>query len=351
MSQQQTRLNGANRSVAAFVTGAYYSLYLKRLNYYSTMNRIDRVTAILIQLQSRKVVKAQDIAERFKISLRTVYRDVKTLEEAGIPIIGEAGVGYSIMEGYRLPPVMFTREEATAFLTAEKLIEKFTDTSTEEGYKSAMYKVRAVLRSSEKDLLENIDEHIEVVRSRRQQNVKQTVNPLQSILKSISSKNVLFIRYASLGAPSATDRYIEPVGVFYMSGYWYLIAFCKLRGDYRNFRTDRMLNITITDEKFEKEHPSLKSYLEKVASEEAELQKVVMQVDKDVTKYLGEQKYYNGYASETDLGNRVEMTFLSSSLVGFARWYMMFGDRADIITPDGLKEEVKKIVEKINAKM
>src|SRR5258708_1169641 len=90
------------------------------------MNRIDRRTASLIQLQSRKIVKAQDIADRFKISLRTVYRDIRTLEEAGVPILGEAGIGYSIMDSYRLPPVMFTKEEATAFLTAEKLIEKFT---------------------------------------------------------------------------------------------------------------------------------------------------------------------------------------------------------------------------------
>src|ERR1700744_5111837 len=104
------------------------------------MNRIDRISAILIQLQSRRVVKAIDIAERFAISLRTVYRDVKTLEEAGVPILGEAGVGYSIMDGYRLPPVMFTMEEATAFLTAEKLIEKLTDATTESSYKSAMHK-------------------------------------------------------------------------------------------------------------------------------------------------------------------------------------------------------------------
>ena len=114
------------------------------------MNRIDRVTAILIHLQSRRVVKAQEIAERFGISLRTVYRDIRTLEAAGIPLLGEAGVGYSIMEGYRLPPVMFTKEEATAFLTAEKLIEKLTDTSTEESYKSAMYKIKAVLNAAEK---------------------------------------------------------------------------------------------------------------------------------------------------------------------------------------------------------
>src|ERR1700760_1842796 len=129
------------------------------------MNRIDRISAILIQLQSRRVVKAADIAERFNISLRTVYRDVKTLEEAGIPLIGEAGVGYSIMDGYRLPPVMFTREEATAFLTAEKFMEKLTDVSTMTYHKSAMYKIRAILRTAEKDLLEDIDNSIEVLKS------------------------------------------------------------------------------------------------------------------------------------------------------------------------------------------
>lgn len=314
------------------------------------MNRIDRVTAILIQLQSKKVVKAQDIADRFNISLRTVYRDVKTLEEAGIPIIGEAGIGYSIMDGYRLPPVMFTREEATAFLTAEKLIEKFTDNSTEESYKSAMYKVRAVLRSTEKDLLENIDDSIEVVKSRTQQNT-QTVNPLQNILKSISGKNVLYIKYAALGAPATTDRHIEPVGVVFMSNYWYLIAFCRLRGDYRNFRTDRMLRVTITDEKFEKEHPSLKSYLEQVAKDEVELHKVVMRVTKETTRYLGEQKFYNGFVSETDMGDQLEMTFLSSSMEGFARWYMMFGDRAEILEPAILKDRIKSLAEVIAKKM
>src|SRR3569833_107909 len=124
------------------------------------MNRIDRISAILIHLQSRREVKASDIADRFGISLRTVYRDVKTLEEAGIPLIGEAGVGYSIMDGYRLPPVMFTREEATAFLTAEKFVEKLTDAATLANHKSAMYKIRSVLRMAEKDFLDNIDGHM-----------------------------------------------------------------------------------------------------------------------------------------------------------------------------------------------
>ena len=168
------------------------------------MNRLDRLTAILIQLQSKRIVKAQDIAARFSISLRTVYRDVKTLEEAGVPIIGEAGVGYSIMEGYRLPPVMFTREEATAFLTAGKLVEKLTDNSTGEGYASAMYKVRSVLRTTEKNLLEDIEDRIQVLQSPTQAHTISATNPMQTILKSIGAKNVLQIHYAAIGPVSYT---------------------------------------------------------------------------------------------------------------------------------------------------
>jgi len=314
------------------------------------MNRIDRLTAILIQLQSRKVVKAQDIADRFGISLRTVYRDVKTLEEAGVPIIGEAGIGYSIMEGYRLPPVMFTREEATAFLTAEKLIEKFTDTSTEGSYKSAMYKVRAVLRSIDKDLLENMEGHIQVLQTPPQANMKLTVNPLQTILKSIATKNVLFMQYAALGSPAATERNVEPVGIFFQGNFWYLIAFCRLRNDYRNFRIDRITKIMQCDERFEKEHPSLKSYLKRVATEQ-ELHTVVMEVEKNTLRYLEGQKYYYGFVSQEPKGDHLEMTFLTSYLEGFARWYVMFGDRAEIITPNALKARVKDLINTISNKI
>lgn len=303
------------------------------------MNRIDRVTAILIHLQSKRVVKAQDIADRFGISLRTVYRDVRTLEEAGIPLIGEAGVGYSIMEGYRLPPVMFTQEEATAFLTAEKLVGKLTDTSTKESYSSAMYKIKSVLRSGEKEHLENMDAHIEVLGNTYLPQDQQTANPLQAILKSISEKCVLSIDYFANHSQEKTKRNIEPVGVFYSGSYWHLIAFCQLRNDYRDFRTDRISKIVTTEHPFRKEHPSLKTYLKQI-SKEKELYTVVMTVNKDAIPFIGDQKYYNGFVSQRQLKGKTEMTFLTSSLEGFARWYLMFGDRADIISPDVLKKRI-----------
>ncbi len=305
------------------------------------MNRIDRVTAILIQLQSRKVVKAQDIADRFNISLRTVYRDVKTLEEAGIPVIGEAGVGYSIMDGYRLPPVMFTREEATAFLTAEKLIEKLADSSTDDSYKSAMYKIRAVLRGTEKDFLENLDDHIQVYKGRRSMHAKFQVNPIQIILKSIAGKNVISIKYFAQHSQEKTDRMVEPVGVFYLDGYWHLIAYCRLRKDYRDFRLDRMKDIRETDQVFDKAHPTLKAYM-KEWIHEMDLTQVIIRVDKKTLPFLEDQKYYSGFVSQKEVGDKMEMNFATASLNGFAHWYLTFGNYAEIIQPAKLKEKVRE---------
>jgi predicted DNA-binding transcriptional regulator YafY len=307
------------------------------------MNRIDRVTAILIQLQSKKIVKAQDIAERFNISLRTVYRDIKTLEEAGVPLIGEAGMGYSIMDGYRLPPVMFTKEEATAFLTAEKLIEKFTDTSTERSYKSAMYKVRAVLRSTEKDMLENIEEHIEVLRKVMPFNDSSVNNTLQTILKSISEKRVLHLKYGAFHSDEVTERDIEPIGIFYSNGYWHTIGFCRLRNDYRDFRTDRILQISATDMIFDKAHPSLKTYLERM-EEKQEMQTVIINVDAYAAKYLNMQKYYYGFVKEEKADDCVQMTFLTPYDDLFERWLITFADHAEVITPDSLKQKLKDLV-------
>ena len=313
------------------------------------MNRIDRLTAILIQLQSKRIVTAAEIAERFSISLRTVYRDIRALEEAGIPLSGETGIGYSIMEGYRLPPVMFTRDEATAFLTAEKLVAKLADSSLGESYKSAMYKVKSVLRNAEKDYLEALDTNIEVLGSPNLPENEGPIVPIQLIIQSIAEKNVLGIDYFANHSQEQTKREIEPVGIFYQHGRWHVLAYCHLRKDYRNFRVDRISSTTLLSKPFLKEHPSLKSYLKQVSKKEA-LSTVIIRVNKSIMKHFGEQKYYNGFVSQKTLKNQVEMTFLTSSLEGFARWYMMFGDYAEIVSPAELRTRVKQLADQINSK-
>ena len=312
------------------------------------MNRIDRLTAILIQLQSQRVVKAQEIASRFEISLRTVYRDVKALEEAGVPLIGEAGVGYSLVEGYRLPPVMFSREEAPAFLTAEKLIERLADSATSKDYKSAMYKIKAVLKSGEKDFLESIDSHIEVLKSRRQLQSRSDLNLLPVILGSIAEKKALQMNYFTHYRQENTLRCIEPIGVVYLDNYWHLIAFCRMRKAVRDFRMDRIAEMSVTSDSFQYQyqHPTLQEYLKR-ENAGRELHDVVIQVNKRVHTYLDDQKYYNGFVSEEVQGSYVQMSFFSCSLEGFARWYLMFGDEATIIKPETLKDRVRALMEKL----
>lgn len=281
------------------------------------MNRIDRITAILIQLQSKRIVKAQEIADRFSISLRTVYRDIKTLEESGVPLSGEAGVGYSIMEGYRLPPVMFTKEEAIAFLTAEKLVEKLTDTLSRQHYQSAMFKIKSVLRYAEKDLLEDMSSSIEVMDNPYLPVAENKGIHLQAILKSIRAKEVLDIGYFANHSQQYSNRDVEPVGVFYLGNYWYLIAYCRLRKDYRHFRTDRISYINHTGNYFEKVHPSLQSFLADMTKKE-DMFTIVIRVDKSALPYFGEQKYYNGFVSQKEVNGKMEMTFVTASLRALA---------------------------------
>ena len=116
------------------------------------MNRINRVTSILIQLQSKKIIPAKEIAQRFNISLRTVYRDIRTLEEAGIPIGSEAGKGYFFVEGFLLPPVMFTAAEVGALITAGKFLNCHGDESFIKDFDSAMYKIESILKHGEKTM-------------------------------------------------------------------------------------------------------------------------------------------------------------------------------------------------------
>lgn len=312
------------------------------------MNRFDRITAILIQLQSRKIVRAQDLAERFGISLRTVYRDINSLAEAGIPLIGEAGVGYSIMEGYRLPPVMFTKEEARTFITAEKLMEKFTDFSMQTQYQSAMYKIKSVLKTAEKTMVENLENHIEIRQNFRPFS-QAPDNALDLLLKSISEKMALKIIYKALASEHASERTIEPVGVYHENNYWYVIAYCHLRSSYRNFRTDRIRKIEVTEHSFNLQHAPLKDFLKRHTEDDRNLQLVEIQLEKKVAPYIYEQRYYYGFVSETIGDQYITMTFLTASMEGFARWFLMIAPNAIVVQPPSLKEKLRRLIAEVAA--
>jgi predicted DNA-binding transcriptional regulator YafY len=311
------------------------------------MNRIDRLTAILIQLQGKRVVKAAEIAERFEISLRTVYRDVKALQESGVPIGAEAGTGYYIVDGYHLPPIMFNKEEAAALLTGEKLMEKFGDRSSGRLFSSAMQKIRAVLRNSDKDYLESLESSIEVFSHGRTQEPENGFPNrfLSDIQQAVGMQKVIAMDYYTYHNNTVNRREAEPIGVFHAGSAWHLIAFCRLRKDYRDFRIDRIKSLTILDISYNKNiHLSLREYLEQHHDPEMPIE-VKVRFAKGVARFIQERKYYLGFVEEKDCGDRIEMTFRTRSLEYFGQWLLMFSHEVEILGPEQLHSVMKLLAQ------
>lgn len=311
------------------------------------MNRIDRLTAILIHLQTKRVVKAEEISDRFEISLRTVYRDVKALMEAGVPIGSEAGKGYFIVDGYHLPPVMFNQEEASALLTAGKLVEKMTDDSIRTAYESALLKIKSVLNASEKDHLENLQSSIAVLRTcdNRPQFPNQFMTDVQN---AISKRNVLMVDYLSTGKQEHTTRLVEPIGVVYYSGRWHLIAWCRLRNGYRDFRLDMIQSLKNTDKSFDPRNLyTLQEYFNSLVKSHDDMTKVVVVFENSAASYARYARYYYGFVSEESLGDKCRMTFLVGNSRPFCRWLMTFGKDSEIESPDAVKADMKELVEEL----
>ncbi|MCU4173603.1 helix-turn-helix transcriptional regulator [Carboxylicivirga sp. N1Y90] len=304
------------------------------------MNRIDRLSAILIQLQSKKIVKAQEIADRFEISLRTVYRDIRALEEAGIPIGAEAGIGYFLNSEFHLPPVMFTREEASAFLLADKLVAKLSDQKVSKAFEGALFKVKSVLKESEQEHLENLHAKVSVFSTDTwgQKNDNLFLLDIQSAL---ANQQVLEIDYTAKYNKQQSKRLVEPISLCNYDKKWHLIAYCRLRNDYRDFRLDRINSLSILNEQFdEKQHLSLEEYFEQM-SQDNNLHTIKLKVHQDIVGIISASKYWFGLVKETKGDTWHEMTFSNNNLELFAKWVISMIDKVQIVMPVELKTIIR----------
>ncbi len=221
--------------------------------------RLSRLTAILTQLQSKRIITAKLLAEKHNVSIRTIYRDIRTLEKSGIPIVTEEGKGYSIMEGYHLPPVLFTEEEANALITIEQLAIKNKDISLVKNTTSAIEKIKAILRYSQKG---NADLLADRIYFSGNNNEEKTSNNLMQIQSAITKHNVLTMDYLS-SKNKVTKRSIEPFAIYSIHGDFLLIAFCQLRNDFRHFRIDFIKNLITENITFSSYNMTIKEYFEK----------------------------------------------------------------------------------------
>jgi len=225
------------------------------------VNRIDRLFGILTLLQSRKYVPAEKIAQQFGISVRTVYRDVKALCEQGIPVSFEPAKGYFVVQGFFLPPVSFTKDEANALLLVQSIVKGFTDQSIQQHYATAMDKVKAVLDSREQERLEQLNANI---RMQVPECFVYNHNHLAALQDAISSNTILEIDYVNK-KEEVSRRKVEPIGLVFYALSWHIIGWCHSRQDYRDFRVSRILKLCNSLMPFTKrDHMSLEAYIQEL---------------------------------------------------------------------------------------
>ena len=301
------------------------------------MNRFDRIVAMLLQLQARRVVRGADLAARFGVSLRTVYRDLRTLEEAGVPLCGAAGVGYSLAEGYRLPPVMFTREEAAALITAGKLVAQLTDAHTAQLSGAALDKLRAVLRGPDRDYLDALSPRITVLHPDRHRPGPPPLNNAhQQLTVAIATGHVVRLAYHAGHSGAATARDVEPIALYY-GQQWHLVAFCRLRQAFRDFRLDRMTGVQVCPEPFAPRPDTLHSYWEEKARQR-QFTAATVRFAAGALGRVGASKHLVGFSQEAPLPDGgLEVTFRVNCLEQLARWLLLFGPQAHIVAPPELR--------------
>ena len=231
------------------------------------MNRIDRLMGIITLLQAKKHLTVSQIAEHFGNSERTVFRDLRAIGEIGVPVFFEPEKGYSVGNGFFLPPVSLTVEEANALSLAEPLVVRFADKSIQEHFGTALTKIKMVLGRSQQENMEKSREGAAHFIPDRYQHLMPSTDYLTPLQNAVVQQKIVRLEYLNTD-DEISIREVEPIGLTFYSLNWHLIAWCHLRQGYRDFRTSRIQHLRVTMQPFLKhDHLSLNEYLQSIQKE------------------------------------------------------------------------------------
>ncbi len=308
------------------------------------MNRIDRLTAIILMLQSHRVVTADKMSAHFAISLRTVYRDIAALGEAGVPIIAEAGVGYSLMRSYNVPPIMFTEAETAALFMSGEITEQFGDDSLKKNLEGALLKVRAALPERHKNYLSQLGNRMKIWSRANGFQSEQSLMPVQ---EAVVRRRCITIEYNSGGRGDITKRTVEALGLVFYGQQWHLIAWCRLREAMRDFRLDRMQSWEILPETFFRHKDfSLSDFL-KDEVEECSLTPFQIECERWVLERILHEMPCQIESKQELTGSRFLIKGQAYSLEWLAKWLIRMGTSAIVRSPVELRQLIVAEAEKI----
>lgn len=211
------------------------------------MRRADRLFQIVQHLRGGRLVTAQRLGQWLEVSERTIYRDIADLQSTGVPIDGEAGVGYMMREGFDLPPLMFTRDEIVALVAGARMVRAFGGAAMARAAEEALVKIAAVLPEAEKDRIARTEIHTPmwVVSDAERE-------AIDVIERAVESRRILALGYRD-EAGRETEREVRPLGLWFWGKVWTLVAWCELRADFRAFRIDRIASVSVPGRVFKPE--------------------------------------------------------------------------------------------------
>lgn len=202
------------------------------------MRRADRLFQIVQYLRGGRLVTAATLADRLEVSERTIYRDIADLQSSGVPIDGEAGVGYLMRGGYDLPPLMFSRDEIVALVAGARLIRAWGGAAMARAAEEALIKIEAVLPDSVQHRTDQIEVHAFAPEMTAE--IRDRIDVLE---KAVEERRRLKLAYRD-AEDRPTERIVRPLGLWFWGKVWTLVAWCELRDDFRIFRLDRIAEMT-----------------------------------------------------------------------------------------------------------
>jgi predicted DNA-binding transcriptional regulator YafY len=312
------------------------------------MNRTDRLLAIVLELQRKGHRRAEDLAASFETSKRTIYRDIQALCESGVPVIAQPGSGYSLVDGYFLPPVSFSADEATMLLLGAEFVADNFDAQYREAAHSASRKIEAVLSHKLRAEVEYLRSSIAFVPTPLLSG-SAAANFLPKLRRAIIERRTIrfhyHTRYSEDGSSAQRIREADPYGLVHYADSWYFIGHCHLRNDIRNFKVNRVSDLQVLEKTFERS-PNFR-----MEPPEDDNRRLVVRAlfDRDIAPWVREmQSFYVTNMEEHPDGLMVSLKVRVENEI--LQWLLSWGGKVRILEPESVRqrlvEEAKKMLEK-----
>lgn len=312
------------------------------------MNRMDRLLGIVIELQRKGCQRAVDLANRFETSVRTIYRDMQALSESGVPIVGSPGQGYSLMDGYFLPPVHFTVEEAVSLLLGTEFVEQQFDPPYSTHSESSRHKIEGVLPAHVRARIEEFRQSTKVLHLNRPtgpHGLQMTV--LARIRGAVLADKKVRFRYTKpfirADEERETVRTVAPYGLVWIRGTWMLVAHCDLRNDIRHFRLSRMKDVIVLDEPFKRPGDF---ELRRYTPEDGRRCLVRLQFQTHLWDAVLESDNFF-MESMAPGADAIDVTLRVRQPEDVFKWVLSWGSGVEVVEPEALRLQVRAEIEKM----